>query len=466
MVQSVIPFGVKCDQPILHHTTQKQGCIYLGGYCQGSGGLDMIAEDDTAKLMKWLTDVDAQVIVAEGERLMRLDLLSHLSANFDLHIFCVDVAGEGAADRRKSRAGSWDRFVSTTRIQEQADRLQVVRDNYQVHNLDGTACAHIVAKEFQAELVPLGIVFKDDPEDSVDLLLDGISSRYTMDKIRIAVELDNALYPKTDLLPLIHKGPMFEKWLEVATAVSSEGEAMKAKALRIRSFLKLPSDQREHILSRQYFVVVGDVVFTDACDIGHAATKRKAEPDEVVEMLDGPNVDEQTQLTRIRGKSLADDLVGWITVKSNQDTAYLKPVAISTSGPLSLQKAAADLDPAAKKAIAELQETSKDELLERLRCLKAAWIFGGRPLGQRWLSDNVNKTTLIGHLLVGLAAAKAEKVPLAEELEKALLAKDFNFKSSMRRFKLNWEEAKKRLQKENVRAGAKKAKQSKEAELR
>ena len=51
-------------------------------------------------------------------------------------------------------------------------------------------------------------------------------------------------------------------------------------------FLKLSSDQRKDLLSRQYFVVVKDIVFTDVFDLDNATVKRKAELNEIIEMVD------------------------------------------------------------------------------------------------------------------------------------------------------------------------------------
>ena len=346
MVQSSIPFGAKRTEPILHH--RRHGCIYLGGYGQKFGGLDLISEADTDILMKWLVTVDAEIVMAEGERLMHRDLLTQISATFDLHIICVDVTEEEAANRRLSRGGQWDRFVGASRLREQANRLQAVRDHFLVRNLDGTACADSVAKEFQAMLVSLGIVFVDDSEDTVELVLDGLSAMHYMPALRSAIELDNILHPDSVLWPIYLKASLFESWREVTANDTLRGEAMRAKARRIMKFLKLPSDQRKDLLSRQYFVVVKDIVFTDVFDLDNATVKRKAELNEIIEMVEGPNADAKVDVTRIKAKSLTDGLDAWITVSSNEGTTFLKRIDRRTVS----RMAAADVSRMAELAAA------------------------------------------------------------------------------------------------------------------
>jgi len=73
-------------------------------------------------------------------------------------------------------------------------------------------------------------------------------------------------------------------------------------------------------------VVIKGIAVTNDFDIGKAKTIRKAEIDEVIEVLEGPQVDEKLGLTRIRGKSLSDAVEGWISVKGNQGTAFLQEV--------------------------------------------------------------------------------------------------------------------------------------------
>mmetsp|Transcript_19919 Transcript_19919/g.49710 ORF Transcript_19919/g.49710 Transcript_19919/m.49710 type:complete len:1953 (-) Transcript_19919:135-5993(-) len=77
---------------------------------------------------------------------------------------------------------------------------------------------------------------------------------------------------------------------------------------------------------QKYFKVVKSIAITDGFDISKAKTLRKAEPDELVELLEGPSKDEKSSVMRIRGKSLADGTEGWISLKGNQGTPFLEEV--------------------------------------------------------------------------------------------------------------------------------------------
>jgi len=79
-------------------------------------------------------------------------------------------------------------------------------------------------------------------------------------------------------------------------------------------------------LLQQYFVVVRSIAITDDFEIGKAKTIRKADADEVIEVLEGPRTDDKGKvgLTRVRGKSLVDGQEGWITVCGNQGTPFLQ----------------------------------------------------------------------------------------------------------------------------------------------
>jgi len=75
---------------------------------------------------------------------------------------------------------------------------------------------------------------------------------------------------------------------------------------------------------QRYYVVQKAVAITPDFDIGKGKTIRKVDSEEVIEVLEGPRVDEKLGMTRIRGKSLLDLAEGWITVKGNNGTPFLK----------------------------------------------------------------------------------------------------------------------------------------------
>lgn len=77
-------------------------------------------------------------------------------------------------------------------------------------------------------------------------------------------------------------------------------------------------------LLQQYFVVIKSIAITNEFEISKAKTIRKAETDEVIEVLEGPRTDTKVGLTRVKGKSLIDGQEGWITVNGNQGTPFLQ----------------------------------------------------------------------------------------------------------------------------------------------
>jgi len=75
---------------------------------------------------------------------------------------------------------------------------------------------------------------------------------------------------------------------------------------------------------QKYFKVVKAIAITNDFDVGKAKTIRKAELDEIIEVLEGPRTDSKIGLTRVRGKSLSDLSEGWISVVGNQGTPFLQ----------------------------------------------------------------------------------------------------------------------------------------------
>jgi len=75
---------------------------------------------------------------------------------------------------------------------------------------------------------------------------------------------------------------------------------------------------------QKFFKVVKPIAITNDFDVAKAKTVRKAEQDEIIEVLEGPQSDPKIGLKRIRGKSLADLTEGWISVVGNQGTPFLE----------------------------------------------------------------------------------------------------------------------------------------------
>lgn len=105
-----------------------------------------------------------------------------------------------------------------------------------------------------------------------------------------------------------------------AMACSSEQALLlfrhvEAGGITRRSFLRI---------LQQYYVCVKTIAITNEFEISKSKTHRMLDFDEVIEVLEGPCSDERLGITRIRGKALSDGAVGWISVKGNQGTPFLK----------------------------------------------------------------------------------------------------------------------------------------------
>jgi len=77
---------------------------------------------------------------------------------------------------------------------------------------------------------------------------------------------------------------------------------------------------------QRYYTVTTAIAITTEFEISKAKTIRKAEVEEIFEVLEGPQSDEKLSLTRVRGRSLADSTEGWLSIKGNQGSVFLKEV--------------------------------------------------------------------------------------------------------------------------------------------
>eukprot|EP00927_Polykrikos_kofoidii_P065794 TRINITY_DN61510_c0_g1_i1.p1 TRINITY_DN61510_c0_g1~~TRINITY_DN61510_c0_g1_i1.p1 ORF type:complete len:2086 (-),score=507.96 TRINITY_DN61510_c0_g1_i1:169-6426(-) len=126
--------------------------------------------------------------------------------------------------------------------------------------------------------------------------------------------------------------------------------------------------QRDGICRRRFlsfvqlfFTVVKDIALTDQIEISKCKTIRKAEKDEIIEVLRGPDIDENSGLQRIWGKSLRDGSVGWITLRGNAGTPFLREV----EKPYITCRKVTPLEKEFKSDVPEIVRTlNEDEILE------------------------------------------------------------------------------------------------------
>eukprot|EP00930_Biecheleria_cincta_P057710 TRINITY_DN4359_c0_g3_i1.p1 TRINITY_DN4359_c0_g3~~TRINITY_DN4359_c0_g3_i1.p1 ORF type:complete len:1928 (+),score=567.13 TRINITY_DN4359_c0_g3_i1:69-5852(+) len=79
-------------------------------------------------------------------------------------------------------------------------------------------------------------------------------------------------------------------------------------------------------LAQKYYRVTTSIAITPDFDVGKGKMLRKAESDELIEVLEGPQTDEKTSLSRVKGRALLDNIEGWISIKGNQGSVFLKEV--------------------------------------------------------------------------------------------------------------------------------------------
>jgi hypothetical protein len=74
---------------------------------------------------------------------------------------------------------------------------------------------------------------------------------------------------------------------------------------------------------QKHLKVTKDIAITTSFDVIGCKDKpvRKAECEEVFEVLEGPKKDEASGLDRVKVKALTDGVVGWASVKGNQGKA-------------------------------------------------------------------------------------------------------------------------------------------------
>jgi hypothetical protein len=77
-----------------------------------------------------------------------------------------------------------------------------------------------------------------------------------------------------------------------------------------------------------HYKVLKTIAFTDVFDIGKCKTLKKGEAGVMIEALEGPKFDEESKMTRIRGRATIDGkpIEGWITISGSAGSAFLEKV--------------------------------------------------------------------------------------------------------------------------------------------
>lgn len=73
----------------------------------------------------------------------------------------------------------------------------------------------------------------------------------------------------------------------------------------------------------RYFKCIKDIVMTNALDL-ESEIVRKVAVGEILEVLEGPTTIEDTGISRVRARALADNKKGWVALKGNKGTCFLQ----------------------------------------------------------------------------------------------------------------------------------------------
>jgi len=113
-------------------------------------------------------------------------------------------------------------------------------------------------------------------------------------------------------------------------AASSQQPRLPVDDLR-RLFKHLDEDNAGHItmscfhhIVRRLMKIKKETVITEGICIKDSKTLRRLGVNEVVEVLEGPVMDESVEVERIRVKVMKDGLEGWVTPVGNQGTVFLE----------------------------------------------------------------------------------------------------------------------------------------------
>merc|ERR1711957_214541 len=133
---------------------------------------------------------------------------------------------------------------------------------------------------------------------------------------------------------------LFEKLSKKKDKISKEGADKKLTSLEglniqaevaklICRRVEKDGISKSHFLNyvQLYLEVAKDIAFTTECDAGNSKAVRKADRGELVVVVEGPIHDEKLNVDRVKCKSIKDGTEGWMTIKGNGGTEFLRKAA-------------------------------------------------------------------------------------------------------------------------------------------
>eukprot|EP00439_Symbiodinium_sp_Y106_P048907 s2152_g6.t1 len=183
----------------------------------------------------------------------------------------------------------------------------------------------------------------------------------------------------------------------------------------------------------KHYICKTAIAMTDNQNIKTCKVLRKLEVGEVVRVLEGPEVDKDSSVSRIKAVASKDSLEGWVTVKGNAGTVYAEeaPSLYTVLQEVPLQRSfstegAEQIRALAKDEAIEVLEGPKEEVLEPVLRFKGR-VLADSAVG--WVSMNSKKlkswsplyrckqSTVLQSTLATKSAASIRRVDEGELLE-------------------------------------------------
>jgi len=139
-----------------------------------------------------------------------------------------------------------------------------------------------------------------------------------------------------------------------------------------------------------YYTVSREIAITDEFLVGDTCkTIRKCEKDELLEVMEGPTIDEGSKCTRVKARALLDGQVGWVSVKGNQGTAFLavaeKPYFASIKAEAALKSDAGGNDVVRTLKMGEVLEMVEGPRKELMPDTIRAKVRAGKDKAVGWI---------------------------------------------------------------------------------
>lgn len=188
--------------------------------------------------------------------------------------------------------------------------------------------------------------------------------------------------------------------------------------------------------SGKYYACTAPIAMTDVQDIKSCKVLRKLEVNEVLRVLEGPMAEEGKEgagVSRVRGQSMKDGMVGWVTIKGNAGTVYAeestKLYTLVREAPLQKRFSSVSAETVrllAKDEAVEILEGPKDEKFDALVRAKGkalsdgaiGWVTVREKALKSWTpSYKCTNSTVIQDSLLVKGAQTVRKLDVGEVIE-------------------------------------------------